>query len=186
MASTRALFLDRDGVINRDHGYVHRPDNFEFIDGIFELGRTAVALGYDLVVVTNQAGIGRGFYTEADFHAITDWMAARFVAEGAPLRDVLFSPYHPEHGVGHYRKESPDRKPGPGMMLKAAEKYGISLADSVMLGDNDTDMLAASRAGIQVRCLFAPEGGPASPNATHVVSSLEEMARYLAQLPSPH
>jgi D-glycero-D-manno-heptose 1,7-bisphosphate phosphatase len=184
MACTRALFLDRDGVINRDFGYVNRPDNFEFIDGIFGLARTATSLGYCLIVVTNQAGIGRGYYTEADFHAVTEWMAARFAAEGAPLKDVLFSPYHPEHGVGHYRQDSPDRKPGPGMMLKAAEKHGISLAESVMLGDNDTDMLAASRAGIPVRCLFAPDGGSVSANATHRVSSLGEMAQFLTRLSS--
>ncbi|WP_404360894.1 D-glycero-alpha-D-manno-heptose-1,7-bisphosphate 7-phosphatase [Methylotuvimicrobium sp. KM1] len=158
MEPKRALFLDRDGVINHDGGYICRPDDFEFIEGIFELATTAVQLGYLLIVVTNQAGIGRGYYTEQDFFNLTDWMCARFAMEGAPITEVFFCPYHPEHGIGSYRRDSFDRKPNPGMILTAAKKYDIDLASSVMLGDKASDIEAAVNAGIGVRCHYIPVG----------------------------
>jgi D-glycero-D-manno-heptose 1,7-bisphosphate phosphatase len=149
-----ALFIDRDGVVNKDHGYVHHRDQFEFIDGIFDLCRAAVSYGLDIVVVTNQAGIGRGLYTEEDFILLTAWMRARFIEEGAPIRAVYFCPFHPEHGIGLYKRDSPDRKPGPGMFLKAQDELGIDLSASLMIGDRESDLLAALRAGVPTRCLF--------------------------------
>ena len=100
-----ALFIDRDGVVNTDHGYVHRSDQFEFIDGIFDLCRAAVGSGLDVVVVTNQAGIGRGLYSEDDFQRLTVWMQERFAEEGAPIRAVYHCPFHPEHGIGRFKRE---------------------------------------------------------------------------------
>ena len=108
-----ALFLDRDGVINKEVGFLHRSDDVRWVDGIFALCRMAVSQGYRLVVITNQSGIGRGLYSMADFDALTRWMRARFEAEHAPLDAVYCCPYHPEHGVGAYRREHEDRKPSP-------------------------------------------------------------------------
>ena len=149
-----ALFLDRDGVINVDHAYVCRREDFEFVDGIFELCRAAKARGYELIVVTNQAGIGRGYYTEADFAQLTEWMCKQFSDEGAPITDVYYCPHHPEYGIGEYHKESFDRKPNPGMLLRAAKKHQLSLPDSIMLGDKESDMQAASSAGVATRFLL--------------------------------
>ena len=126
--TTPALFLDRDGVINVDHGYVHRPEHFEFVPGIFELCAEATTRGLPIVVVTNQAGIGRGYYTEADFHRLTDWMHERFRQAGVPLTAVYFCPFHPTAGIGAYRAESEFRKPGPGMILQAAREHALDLA----------------------------------------------------------
>lgn len=154
-----ALFLDRDGVINIDHAYVHRPDDFQFIDGIFELVATANQAGYLVIVVTNQAGIGRGYYTETDFHALTDWMKAQFVQRGARIDDVYFCPFHPEHGIGDYRCESEYRKPGPGMLIQAAQEHGIDLNASLMVGDKFTDMEAGQRAGVGNLFYFGDEVG---------------------------
>jgi D-glycero-D-manno-heptose 1,7-bisphosphate phosphatase len=150
----RALFIDRDGVVNKDHGYVHRRDQFEFIDGIFELCREAVASGLDVVVVTNQAGIGRGLYSEDDFRRLTEWMQTKFIEQGAPVRAVYYCPFHPEHGIGFYKRDSADRKPGPGMFFKARDNLGIDLSASLMIGDRETDLLAASLAGVPTRCLY--------------------------------
>ena len=101
-----ALFLDRDGVINVDHGYVHEIDKFEFMPGIFDLARFAcVDLGWPVVVISNQAGIGRGYYDEAAYARLTDWMRARFASEGAPLAAAYHCPYHPVHGVGPYKAD---------------------------------------------------------------------------------
>lgn len=149
-----ALFLDRDGVINVDHGYVFTPEKFDFIEGIFELVAHANNSGYLVVVVTNQAGIGRGYYTEDDFHALTDWMCSKFAEHNARIDAVYFCPYHPDHGVGVYRQESVFRKPGPGMLLKAAEDLCIDLANSLMVGDKDSDVKAAEAAGVGSICFF--------------------------------
>lgn len=147
MSKPRALFLDRDGVINVDAGYTWRIEDFHFIDGIFDLCRQACQLGYVLVVATNQSGIGRGLYSEADFQHLTAWMRQRFDAEGAPLAAVYHCPYHPD-GVGDYARHSDWRKPRPGMLLQAARDLGLDLGQSLMVGDSENDMAAARAAGL--------------------------------------
>ena len=144
----RALFLDRDGVINEEIHYLHKPEQVHFVPGIFALCRSAQALGYKLIVVTNQAGIARGYYTEEDFHALTRWMEAAFAREGVQLDRTYFCPHHPEHGIGAYRRECPDRKPSPGMLLHAARDFSLDLARSIFLGDRCTDMAAGQAAGV--------------------------------------
>lgn len=152
----RALFLDRDGVINVDHGYVHTPEKFEFVDGIFELCRAARQFGYLLVVVTNQAGIGRGYYGEDDFHCLSGWMCEQFRMRGADIAKVYFCPDHPEHGIGRYRRESPMRKPNPGMILAAAADFDLDLASSLLVGDKISDIDAGRAAGVGCNLLFEP------------------------------
>jgi D-glycero-D-manno-heptose 1,7-bisphosphate phosphatase len=172
----RALFLDRDGVINVDHAYVHKQESFEFIEGIFELTRMARELGYLVFVVTNQAGIGRGYYSEEDFLVLTDWMKVQFAARGAAIDAVYFCPYHPQHGVGSYRRESSMRKPAPGMLLQARDEFEIDMAHSVMVGDKRTDMLAGAAAGVGTLIWLNPDedGGPGEP-----VFSLHQAACWL-------
>lgn len=165
-----ALFLDRDGVINIDHAYVHRREDFDFVDGIFELCRVARQRGYLIFVVTNQAGIGRGKYTEEDFHRLTTWMCGVFAEQGAPLDKVYFCPYHAEHGIGRYKIDSPFRKPRPGMILQAAQEFGVDLSASVLLGDNETDIQAGLAAGVGRNLLFCPPGHePAPGTLAHAV-----------------
>jgi D-glycero-D-manno-heptose 1,7-bisphosphate phosphatase len=183
LPGNRALFLDRDGVINHDSGYTSTAENFRFIDGIFDLCRAAKQAGYLLIVVTNQAGIGRGYYSEQDFYTLTEWMRQRFDEEGAPLTDVFHCPFHPEHGVGYYKQDSLDRKPHPGMLLQAAEKYRIDMAHSIMIGDKDTDMQAASKAGVGVRChyLAGTDCGVMPDAATYQIHSLPETISLLGE-----
>ncbi len=150
----RALFLDRDGVINVDRGYVHQICDFEFIEGIFDLAREAFLQNYRLVVITNQAGIGRGFYTEAQFQSLSDWMCNCFLIEGAPIDKVYFSPYHPTEALGHYKQDHPSRKPNPGMFLQAQRELGLDLKQSVMIGDKLSDIQASSTAGIGTNLLL--------------------------------
>ena len=141
-------------MINVDRAYVHRIDDFEFIPGIFDLSRAAHAAGYRLIVITNQAGIGRGLYTEDDFHALTHWMCARFEAEGAPITQVYFCPTHPQATVERYRRDSDDRKPGPGMLLRAAAQHDIDMAGSMLVGDKGSDVEAGLRAGVGTNVLL--------------------------------
>ncbi len=144
----RALFLDRDGVVNVDRGYVHKPEDVEFVDGIFELVSEAVRCGYLIVIVTNQAGIGRGLYSEQDFHSLMDWMKSEFESRQGRIDAVYFSPFHPEHGVGTYRRVSDCRKPAPGMIIRARHELDIDLSRSILIGDKQSDVDAGIKAGI--------------------------------------
>jgi len=144
----RALFLDRDGVINVDHGYVHRPEDVTWVPGIFDLCRAAVADGFLPVVITNQAGIARGYYTEDTFLAFTRWMHAAFANEGVPLLATYFCPHHPDAGIGPYRVVCGCRKPAAGMLLAALRDFAIDPAESLLVGDKASDMAAARNANI--------------------------------------
>lgn len=144
----KALFLDRDGVINVEKNYVYRTEDFEFLPGIFELCALAQRLGFLLVVITNQAGIGRGLYSEADFQQLTSWMLAQFQARGIAIGHVYHCPYHPTAGVGEYRQESFDRKPNPGMILRAEQDFHLDLSQCVLIGDKDSDLQAGHAAGV--------------------------------------
>ena len=149
----RALFLDRDGIINVNHGYVHTPESTEWVAGVFDLARAAHRAGYVLVVVTNQAGIARGYYTQAQFEDYTHWVHARFAVEGAPLAATYYCPHHPEAVTGTLSVECACRKPRPGMLLRAASDLGIDMTASLLLGDSPSDIAAADAAGVPLAIL---------------------------------
>lgn len=144
----KALFMDRDGVINVNHGYVHTAEQTDWVPGIFELCATARDAGYALIVVTNQAGIARGYYSEADFLDYTRWMHGEFAERGLEILATLYCPHHPDAGLGALRTECNCRKPAPGLFLAAIERFDLSPDDSVMIGDKESDLIAASRAGV--------------------------------------
>ena len=151
-----ALFLDRDGIINIDHGYVHKQSEVEFIDGIFSLCKVAKAKGYKIFIITNQAGIGRGYFSEVDFFILMDWMREKFNQLGAKIDDIYFCPFHPTGGIGRYKVDSECRKPRPGMILQASKEYDIDLSNSVLVGDSLTDIQAGIAAGVGCNLLYAP------------------------------
>ena len=147
----KAIFLDRDGVINEDFGYVHRIENFHFMPGVFEALRHFKALGYKLILITNQSGIGRGYYSEEDFQKLTNWMQERLEKEGVRLDAIYYCPHHPQQGCDC-------RKPEPGMITQAAKEHGIDLTNSWMIGDKPSDIEAANRAGVGHTILLKKEG----------------------------
>src|SRR5208283_4548155 len=175
--NNKAVFLDRDGVINIERCYVHCREDFHFQKGIFELCRAAQAQGYLLVVVTNQAGIARGFYTESEFLELTEWMVQKFAEQQIQIARVYYCPYHPIHGVGEYKYDSPDRKPKPGMLLRARDDFNLDLSSSVLVGDNLSDMLAARAAGVGTKILLRPAGGLSEEqeDGCHVSGSLQDV-----------
>jgi D-glycero-D-manno-heptose 1,7-bisphosphate phosphatase len=137
----KALFLDRDGVINTDVGYAHRIDQITFMPGIFDLCRAAHAAGERIIVITNQSGIGRGYFSESDVRVLMEWMVQRFEAEGCPLTAYYYCPHTPDDACEC-------RKPKPGMLLRAAKEWDIDLAASRFIGDKETDMEAGRAAGV--------------------------------------
>jgi D-glycero-D-manno-heptose 1,7-bisphosphate phosphatase len=173
----KALFLDRDGVINVERGYVHRPESFEFIPGIFELCRAAQNLGYLLVVVTNQAGIARGYYSESDFNELTDWMMDQFAEKKVRNLLLYYCPYHPVFGVGRYKHDSPDRKPNPGMLLRAQADLDLDLRSSILIGDKLSDIQAGCAAGVGTQVLLSsePAHSERQKNLCYVSPSLDDI-----------
>jgi D-glycero-D-manno-heptose 1,7-bisphosphate phosphatase len=176
---SRALFLDRDGVVNEEVGYLHRPEEVRWVTGIVPLCRTAQALGYKLVVVTNQSGIARGLYSEAQFQSQMNWMRSELTQQGVTLDAVYHCPYHPEHGVGEYKREHEDRKPGPGMLLRAARDHNLDLVRSILVGDRCSDLAAAHAAGLrEAFLLHGTESAPCTEPHT-LVDSLSDVEAWL-------
>lgn len=170
--SAPALFLDRDGVIHADLGYVHRPDQVQFVEGIFELVAAANRGGFRVIIVTNQSGIGRGLYSEGEFHEFMRWMIGEFACRGAAVDAVYHCPYHPVAGVGAYRCESEDRKPAPGMLLRAQRDHDLDLARSIMVGDQASDVEAARRAGVGTIVYVGAECPPDAIGVSRLVEIL--------------
>ena len=152
----RGLILDRDGVVNQDTGYLHRIAECRFVDGIFEMAAAFAARGFAIVIATNQSGIGRGLYGEVDFAALMDWMSGQFAARGVTIAAVYHCPDHPTAGIGGYRRDNPWRKPGPGMMLQAAQDLSLDLECSWTVGDKPSDIEAGRAAGIGTLVLYDP------------------------------
>lgn len=151
---SKALFLDRDGIINVDHGYVHKIADFEFVDGIFELCQSAIAKGYEIFVITNQAGIARGFYDITMFEKLTQWMVAAFAGHGVAIAKVYYCPHHPSKGVNEFVTSCQCRKPAPGMIMQAQQEFTIDIKESIFIGDKISDMQAASNAGVGCKILL--------------------------------
>ncbi len=147
-APRKAAFLDRDGVINLDRAYVHQWSEFEFVPGAVDAMRRLREAGYVLIVVTNQSGLARGMYTEAQFQELTQHMRTALAAAGAEVEAVYHCPHHPKGTVPELAVDCDCRKPEPGMILRAAREHGLSLADSLLVGDKPSDIEAARAAGV--------------------------------------
>ncbi len=161
--ANKALFLDRDGTINEDLGFVHRIEDFRFIDGIFELCRRAEKNGFLIIVITNQSGIERGYFTDDDFQQLTSWMKEQFKDHGITITDVFYCPL----------LSGEDRKPHAGMFEKAKQKYNIDMAASMSLGDKERDIEAGINAGVGTNILLSNES-----KADIVIKSLKNLASY--------
>ena len=171
----RAVFLDRDGVINRDTGYVRRVEDFEFIGGVVQALQEIQRRGYLLFVVTNQSGIGRGYYTLEDYQRVNAWMLACLASNAVILSGVYVCPHAPDAGCAC-------RKPAPGMILQAQREHGLDLPNSWLVGDKRSDIEAAQRAGVGQTLLIrrSQEMEVSSVKPLFVGDSLRDMIPHLS------
>tara|TARA_B100000795_G_scaffold4571_1_gene3228 strand:- start:8806 stop:9333 length:528 start_codon:yes stop_codon:yes gene_type:complete len=167
--SIKTIFLDRDGVINKEVNYLFKIENFEFIEGVFETCSYFLKLGYQIIIITNQSGISRGYYSENDYILITDWMLARFRDHGVKILDIFHCPHDS-------KSNCKCRKPKPGMLLKAQIKYNIDMKKSWVIGDKEADILAANSAGIEQTILVRSghKNNEASSNAQFFLDSIKQ------------
>jgi len=168
--SIKTIFLDRDGVINKEVNYLYEIEEFEFIDGIFETCRYLLNLDYELIIITNQSGISKGYYSENDFQKINKWMLEEFKKNGVTISDVFHCPHSPEDNCLC-------RKPLPGMILHAQKKHKIDLAKSWLVGDKETDIIAANKSGI-VQTILVRSGhkiDESSSSANYIIDSIKDL-----------
>lgn len=161
--SIKTIFLDRDGVINKEVNYLYQIENFDFIDGVFETCKYFEDIGYKIVIITNQSGISRGYFSEQDFLDLTEWMINQFNNNQINILDVLYCPHSPEMGCDC-------RKPKPGMFFNAQRKHSIDIRQSWAIGDSERDIVAASRAGVKNTILV---------RSGHTVDETNSKARFI-------
>ena len=180
--ANKAIFLDRDGTINADHGYVHKIDDFQFIEGVGKALKQLQDKGYLLVLVTNQSGIARGYFSEAQFHQQTEWMDWSLDEDyGVVLDGIYYCPHHPE-GKGEFKADCDCRKPKAGMFLEAIKDLNIDPTQSYMVGDKLEDLLAAEAAGVKTKVLVKtgkPVTAEGEAKADLVLDSVVDLVRYI-------
>ena len=176
----KALFLDRDGVVNIDYGYVYKTADCVFVNGIFDLVRHANSLEYLVFIITNQSGVGRGYYTEEDFQEFMGWLVDEFEKRNCHIDGYYACYTHPEASISHFSGLDYRRKPAPGMFFEAALDHNINLSESFMVGDNVSDILAGVHAGVSRAFLFSDRKLiPNFPQHVSVVSALSEIKKYM-------
>ncbi len=184
--AAKAVFIDRDGVVNEEREYLHRIEEFRFIERVFDACRMFQRHGYRIVIVTNQSGIGRGYYTEQEYTRLTRWMVGQFAQQGITITDVLHCPHHPDKGRAGYRVACGCRKPAPGMLLEAARRHHLDLSRSLMIGDKEADVAAGRAAGVW-RTILVRSGHPIDESATRAdqvidsLGALEALQRIITQ-----
>ncbi len=144
----KIVFLDRDGTLNEEVNYLHRPEDMHLLEGVQQALRRLKEAGFKLVVITNQAGVARGYYTEEDVKLLHGYMNEILSAEGARIDGFYYCPHHPVHGIGCYKKDCSCRKPGIGMFLQAEKQFAVDKAHSYMIGDKLLDTQAGKNYGV--------------------------------------
>ncbi|NDF92789.1 MAG: D-glycero-beta-D-manno-heptose 1,7-bisphosphate 7-phosphatase [Betaproteobacteria bacterium] len=178
----KAAFLDRDGVINIDKGYVYKWCDFEFVPGAVDAMKAISQLGFEIIVATNQSGIARGYYSEDDFLKLSKSMIGFLDSEGVRVAGIYYCPHHAEGVVKNFAISCSCRKPLPGMLLKAKDDHNIDLSASIMVGDKSSDILAGRNAGVGKAFMVVPDDYPKNMDGIHVdayFSDLRSCANFL-------
>ncbi len=181
MGRIKAVFLDRDGTINVDKGYVFKEEDFEIIPGSLKALRLFTEHGIRIFIITNQAGIAKGYYTEEDFHRLTGHMLRLFKSENISIEDVLYCPHHPQGTIARYAKECNCRKPDVGMIMRILERNVFTGEDVIIVGDKDSDIEMGRRAGIATYLVLTGYGKDFQKNtkADYVLPDLYSVAKHI-------
>lgn len=174
----KVLFLDRDGVINKDLDYVFRKEDFYFKYGIFTLLKKASEHNYKIIIITNQAGIGRGYYSEDDFWILMNWVLKKFLKKGISIEKVYFCPHHPTHGKGIYKKNCKCRKPNSLLFEKAKKDFNIDVSKSIMIGDKESDLEAAQKAGV-AKLILLKNTNICPKKEYNIAKSIKQVSKFL-------
>ena len=161
----KTIFLDRDGVINREVSYLHKIEDFEFIDGVFKICQYLNKLGYEIIIITNQSGIAREYYNEIDFEVLSKWMLSEFKKNNIKILDIFHCPHLPDSNCEC-------RKPKPGMLLLAKDKYNIDMQNSWLIGDKEDDIIAANNSNISNTILV---------KSGHKINEIDSNAKYILE-----
>ena len=159
----RAIFLDRDGVINKDLKYLYKIEDFIFLNGVFKVCQHLQNLDYKIFIITNQSGISRGYYTQSDYQILSDWMISEFSKNSVTILDIFHCPHLPNSNCDC-------RKPKPGMLIEAKYKHNIDMQNSWMIGDKESDVQAAVSSGVTNTILLESE---------HKINKDESQAKYI-------
>ena len=172
----KAIFLDRDGVINKEVNYLYKIEDFEFIDGIFDACLHFQNLGYEIIIVTNQSGIARKYYTENDFQTVTKWMLKQFEDNGIEILNVFHCPHGPESSCEC-------RKPKPGMFFQAKDEHNTDMEKSWMIGDKERDIIAANSARIDNTILVrsGQKIDDSNSNAKIILDSIQQAKQIITE-----
>jgi D-glycero-D-manno-heptose 1,7-bisphosphate phosphatase len=183
MRNIRAVFLDRDGTINVDNEYVHRVEDFEFVPGAIEGLQLLARANIDIIVVTNQAGIAKGIFSETDLAAVNQHMMTELLRHGVKLAGIYFCPHHPKATITRYRKVCPCRKPSPGLLVTAMRALGIAPSEAVMVGDKNSDVEAGRAVGLTTYLVETGYGASekGATNATYVVPDLLRAVHHIVE-----
>lgn len=179
----KAAFLDRDGVINKEVGYLHRVQDFEFTEDCLTGLKILTELDYSIIIVTNQAGIARGLYTEKQFLDLTSWLEDTLHLNDVNVLATKYCPHHKDALIEEYRQDCESRKPRPGMFINARDEFGITMKDSIVVGDKITDIYAARSAGVR-NCFLVRSGHALPDNVPHdvgVFENLHTLAEFLVR-----
>ena len=173
--SIKTIFLDRDGVVNKETSYLYKIDDCEFIDGIFDACLYFQKLGYKIIIISNQSGIARGYYTESDYKKLTQWLLRQFKNNNIDILDTFHCPHGPNSNCDC-------RKPKPGMFIKAKKKYNIDMKNSWMIGDTETDIQAAISAGVKNTILVRSGHiiDKSTSSASYFVDSIQELNQVIS------
>jgi D-glycero-D-manno-heptose 1,7-bisphosphate phosphatase len=177
-----ALILDRDGVINEDVGFLWQIERCRFVEGIFDLAKAFAARGFLIVVASNQSGIGRGLFGEAEYQTLMDYIRGEFSKRGVHISAAYHCPDHPTEGIGRFRRDSPWRKPKPGMILAAQKALGFDIAHSWGVGNEMRDIIACRDAGVGTLVMSDPQAkAPARKGDFWIVPRLADVIALLAE-----
>ena len=172
----KTIFLDRDGVINKEINYLHKIDDFEFIDGIFDACLHFMSLGYKIIIITNQSGISRGYYSLRDYQKVTKWMLDQFKYKNIKILDIFHCPHEPDSNCDC-------RKPKPGMFLEAEDKHSTDMKNSWLIGDKEIDVIAANAAGIENTILVRSghKIDESNSNAKFILDSIQQSKQIITK-----